>query len=328
MGHSSSHHGDNVSRGRHEDPRITSIRYKLQTNIAEWLSSFLQYRNGNKPFEGSVAIMPRITEVSIPDFSHGLANMTDQEIGTHIMSQKPHDDLTLRLRNATNHADWTKRLGVTNLVVTAHHSRDVFELVITYDIYLLDDSAPAAAAGNVSTVHLDSNPVNRAVSDDSSDSDSSGDSSDSDTSDDSSHLRAREAARAQRNSSRASRQATWGERYAAREERNRRRSEYARQARLANVQGMSPVPSEDPVLPAKKTILVADEEVIRKPSMVLENRPALVDLTCKVCFEKRCNVVMHPCGHIAACSDCIKSNNFKCPVCRVQIKSMTQIFVS
>lgn len=283
MGHSSS---------RREDPLITDIRNKLKSNIATWLMSFIDYREGNLPVLGSLP-MSRTVEVTIPDFAHNLRDMNSHEIGAHIMAQKPHDEITLSLKCVTDHADWMKQLRVTNLEVTAYHSRDIFSILITYDIYRLynrrnasnlppewvqadHEMRAALEEGKNALKDLQSQPADAPISDDSSSDDSSSDDSN--------------ASRRRRNADRALRRA-------------------ARSAGLS----VAPVP---------------DEEVIRKPSLVIEGRPPLVDMTCKICFEKSCNVVMHPCGHIAACSDCIKQNDSKCPLCRKKITSMTQIFIS
>ena len=36
---------------------------------------------------------------------------------------------------------------------------------------------------------------------------------------------------------------------------------------------------------------------------------------CSICYENNCNIVIIPCGHVCACSNCA-SNITLCPMCR------------
>ena len=52
---------------------------------------------------------------------------------------------------------------------------------------------------------------------------------------------------------------------------------------------------------------------------------------CPICLDKQVNAIFIPCGHISCCIDCsyiIKNNNSPCPICRQDITSINQIFIS
>ena len=60
-----------------------------------------------------------------------------------------------------------------------------------------------------------------------------------------------------------------------------------------------------------------------------------VERECKICFEQQVDCVLLPCGHACCCYECGISVKFsslgglgRCPICRVGIKSVTQIFWS
>ena len=36
---------------------------------------------------------------------------------------------------------------------------------------------------------------------------------------------------------------------------------------------------------------------------------------CSICYENNCNIVIIPCGHVCACSNCASNITF-CPMCR------------
>jgi len=47
---------------------------------------------------------------------------------------------------------------------------------------------------------------------------------------------------------------------------------------------------------------------------------------CKICFEKKIDVVVLECGHLAICSSCVKNVN-KCPICRKAITRVQQVYL-
>jgi len=60
-----------------------------------------------------------------------------------------------------------------------------------------------------------------------------------------------------------------------------------------------------------------------------------VERECKICFEQQLDCVLLPCGHACCCYECgirVKFSSLgglgRCPICRVGIKSVTQIFWS
>ena len=46
---------------------------------------------------------------------------------------------------------------------------------------------------------------------------------------------------------------------------------------------------------------------------------------CKICFVERINAVILPCGHFVTCMQCGRHLG-KCPICRVMIQKVQQIF--
>lgn len=279
MGHSASHQHRLV-----DDPRIIRIEEQIHENLEQWFISFMEYRRGNQPIENTLS-MPRVTEVTLPDFSHGLSKMDNREVGEHIMAQKPHDDIKLRLSCATTHEDYFNHLRVTNLTVKATHSRDQFNFEIRYDIYLRPSQNDAVnVPSEPSHIPAQSDVQVRMMADDSSDS-----SSDDDI-----------------------------VRYAA-----------------------SASDLIEPALPPSRSlsrslsdsdsdsdrIKIQKEPEIRKPSLIANDQEAMVNMGCKVCFEKKCNIVLEPCGHVVICSDCVKGVD-KCPNCRTPIQMKIPFIVS
>lgn len=52
-------------------------------------------------------------------------------------------------------------------------------------------------------------------------------------------------------------------------------------------------------------------------------------LTCKVCMEKKVEILMSPCNHAILCSECfesLKDNDKRCPYCRRTFDSGSNIF--
>jgi len=82
-----------------------------------------------------------------------------------------------------------------------------------------------------------------------------------------------------------------------------------------------------------------DEELeqIRKIKETLQNAVADKpraevgpDLTCKVCYERQCDVVLSPCGHLCACAECVQQlpRPRTCPTCRRRVASTVKMFIS
>ena len=52
---------------------------------------------------------------------------------------------------------------------------------------------------------------------------------------------------------------------------------------------------------------------------------------CSVCWDKQCNLVFVPCGHVTTCRPCgvkLYLTRMKCPMCRQEIKNIFDIFHS
>ena len=50
------------------------------------------------------------------------------------------------------------------------------------------------------------------------------------------------------------------------------------------------------------------------------------DLLCSICFERRINTILIPCGH-TFCKDCLQSYNTKtCFICRDDIETLQKIY--
>ena len=48
------------------------------------------------------------------------------------------------------------------------------------------------------------------------------------------------------------------------------------------------------------------------------------DATCKICFERKVNILLLPCGH-TQCTECISIKSNKCPFCSTEIADFHQI---
>ena len=60
-----------------------------------------------------------------------------------------------------------------------------------------------------------------------------------------------------------------------------------------------------------------------------------LEMECKICFEQQLDCVLLPCGHACCCYECgirVKFSSLgglgRCPICRVGITSVLQIFLS
>lgn len=53
---------------------------------------------------------------------------------------------------------------------------------------------------------------------------------------------------------------------------------------------------------------------------------------CKICYEKRINTCISPCGHSVVCIGCSRELSIqkksKCPICRVEIERIVKIITS
>lgn len=74
--------------------------------------------------------------------------------------------------------------------------------------------------------------------------------------------------------------------------------------------------------------LLEDTPIFAVPVSVTNEEQAFENLLCKACLEKKCNIVLQPCGHVVICSDCINRCCAKCPVCRTVITSKVPFIVS
>lgn len=82
-------------------------------------------------------------------------------------------------------------------------------------------------------------------------------------------------------------------------------------------------PAEIPV--AKKAKVAEEAEPAPKaaPELTDENE-------CKVCMDAVINTVLIPCGHLAACLDCVtlmrSKGNKECPICKQEVASVVKMF--
>lgn len=64
-----------------------------------------------------------------------------------------------------------------------------------------------------------------------------------------------------------------------------------------------------------------------KPEEVKDGETYADNITCKICFTNKVNIVYVPCGH-CFCSDCdSKKTNLLCAICRAQIRSTQTFFI-
>jgi len=49
------------------------------------------------------------------------------------------------------------------------------------------------------------------------------------------------------------------------------------------------------------------------------------DSDCRVCFERKINTLLAPCGHLALCRECADSV-LTCPICRTKVVSRHQAY--
>lgn len=55
------------------------------------------------------------------------------------------------------------------------------------------------------------------------------------------------------------------------------------------------------------------------------------DTDCRICFDKKIDVVLTPCGHHCLCQNCanlVKSKNQGCPICRKKIDQVVKVYAS
>lgn len=53
-----------------------------------------------------------------------------------------------------------------------------------------------------------------------------------------------------------------------------------------------------------------------------------IETKCKICLDRKVNIVFLPCKHAAVCSQCVFGLNEKCPICRENIKEKIPLFFS
>lgn len=80
--------------------------------------------------------------------------------------------------------------------------------------------------------------------------------------------------------------------------------------------------SEDTLLALNSAIQQAENKLI-----MLNNKLKKKDnVSCPICFEKKINTALIPCGH-CFCSDCI-NQSLQCYFCRKQIQTKQKIFLN
>lgn len=80
-------------------------------------------------------------------------------------------------------------------------------------------------------------------------------------------------------------------------------------------------------------ILTLDRGILNDPdifsdqvSQLDENEKADPSNLCKICFSKKANIALIPCGHSNFCKDCVMKFDTECPVCRTPISGKIKIF--
>jgi baculoviral IAP repeat-containing protein 7/8 len=68
------------------------------------------------------------------------------------------------------------------------------------------------------------------------------------------------------------------------------------------------------------------EASVQKTEAEPEKENSNYESLCKVCLEKRSNVILMPCRHVAVCSSCVFGLNDKCPICRAEVKEKINLF--
>ena len=53
-----------------------------------------------------------------------------------------------------------------------------------------------------------------------------------------------------------------------------------------------------------------------------------IETKCKVCLDRKANIVFLPCKHVAVCSQCVFGINEKCIICRGIIKDKISLYFS
>lgn len=51
-----------------------------------------------------------------------------------------------------------------------------------------------------------------------------------------------------------------------------------------------------------------------------------IETKCKICLDRKANIVFLPCKHVAVCSQCVFGINEKCPICRGIISEKISLF--
>lgn len=75
-------------------------------------------------------------------------------------------------------------------------------------------------------------------------------------------------------------------------------------------------------LEEKKKKLADDKD---KDKSKDESKTEIEDNDCKICFEKRIDIVLTPCGHVVVCDGCSKDLK-NCPVCRNNVVKAVKMF--
>lgn len=53
-----------------------------------------------------------------------------------------------------------------------------------------------------------------------------------------------------------------------------------------------------------------------------------IETLCKICLDRKVNIVFLPCKHAAVCSQCVFGIDEKCPICREKITDKINLFFS
>ena len=82
-------------------------------------------------------------------------------------------------------------------------------------------------------------------------------------------------------------------------------------------------------LSAKQKKLQNALKVVRNENVALNNKLSFEKekYVCNVCYEQTKDCIIVPCKHFAGCRSCCMKLD-KCPICRCEIKSYINLFVS
>ncbi len=78
------------------------------------------------------------------------------------------------------------------------------------------------------------------------------------------------------------------------------------------------------IAPYNKNSKTSSDDAIKKISQKALIEPLDTNI-CSICFDRKINAVLIPCGHLGFCLECLKDVN-KCPSCRTNIFDRIKVY--